>query len=137
MSTETVLAETWLYTTLKADAALTALIGGATAPRIFSAVIPQEAALPAVVFQQMAGEDMLTLNAHRVWSDVTYLVKAVDQVNGFPALDAIAGLIDTALHRASGTGAAACWRERPFAYVEQDGGVQYRHLGGIYRIFAR
>lgn len=139
MSTETVLAETWLYTTLKANATLTALIGGSTTPRIYSAVVPQGAALPAVVFQQMSGEDLLTLNAYRVWSDLVYLVKGIAQAGGFVALDGIAAQIDVSLHRVSGTGVAACYRERPFTYVEPEtaDGQQYRHLGGIYRIKAR
>ena len=140
MSTETVLAETWLYATLKANTTLTALIGGSSAPRIYSAVIPQGAALPAVVFQQMSGEDLLTLNAYRVWSDLVYLVKGIAQAGGFVALDVIAAQIDTALHRTSGTGVASCYRERPFSYVETDeagSGQQFRHLGGIYRIKAR
>jgi len=49
--------------------------------------------------------------------------------------------VDAVLHGASGTATdgtvIACVRERAFEMVEMTDGVQYRHLGGIYRVLAQ
>ena len=41
---EPIAADQWIYSTLKADAALTAVIGGASAPRIYNTQAPQNGA---------------------------------------------------------------------------------------------
>jgi hypothetical protein len=48
--------EAAIYTILKADGTVTALVGGAASPRIYPIGIPQGKSVPAVVYQQIAGD---------------------------------------------------------------------------------
>lgn len=132
---ETARAEDWIFDTLNAAPAVA---GG----RIYQGIAPQgNPTYPYVVYQFQGGADLDTASAARVWADVVYLVKAVTKGSGFGPLVAVADAIDARLHGASGATADAaidaCVREQPFQLSEADGGVNYRHLGGIYRLKVR
>jgi len=83
----------------------------------------------------------MVVNAHRVFSDSAWIVKAVDRDASITTLRSVAGSIDALLHRASGTADGGtvlyCVCEAPFQLTEQIDGILYRHLGGVYRIVAK
>lgn len=141
MPTEIVTAEAWIRSTLLA-ATPPAAIGGPAAPRVYSHIVPAGVSLPAVVYQmQSAEEDLTVINRHRVWASLVYVVKVIAACGAWEDVDAVAAWMDAALHNGSGSYAGgvvcACTRERPFSFVETDGDMQYRHLGGIYRLQVR
>jgi hypothetical protein len=118
-------------------AAAPALAGG----RIYQGVAPQGAAQPFVVFQMLAGTDLMEVGAARVWANLLYLVKVTGQGSSFAALAAIADAIDTRLHKASGVTAdgrvLACVREEPHTMTEITDGQQWRHAGGQFRLYVQ
>ena len=71
---EPVAADQWIYSTLKADSALTALIGGATSPRIYNEQVPQKdgqpvaGVWPCVIYQMQSATDLMWVGPRRVWS---------------------------------------------------------------------
>jgi hypothetical protein len=136
----------WIYDTLKADAALTALIGGSSTPRIYSDVVPQDATFPCVRFDYTAGRDVRggTLASTRIMVSGLYLIRGIAQQKGYGGtLATIADRIDANFRASSGGPAGSdgvvfsAVREEPFRMQENDNGVQWRHLGGIYRIHAQ
>jgi hypothetical protein len=107
--------------------------------RIHSGSAPAGTAQPYVVIQvQSSGNDLYTVGAYRVWADPLFIVKAVAKTGSWSTLTATADAIDAALHDKEGTVSGGtiyeCIRERPFSLIENDEGVEYRHLGGFYRV---
>lgn len=144
MPSEVVTAEAWIRATLIA-ATVPAALGG-SAPRLYSHVAPQGTAYPFVVWQlQAPGDDLAIVNQHRVWADLVYAVQVVGRIGAWDDatvdLGALSAWADGALHNGSGNYSGGivydCTRERPVAFVETDGDIQYRHLGGIYRLHVR
>jgi hypothetical protein len=133
--TQPTAAETWLYSKLSADATLLGLVS----TRIYGYVAPPQTTYPLVIYQYQAGHDVGGVSAVRIMSQEVYVVKAVGRDTSFSTLKPIAKRIDELLHRASGSTAdgqvLACVREQPFRMVEVEDGIEYRYLGGIYRIF--
>lgn len=127
----------WLYTLLSGDTTLTNQIG----QRIYNLQAPQDAALPFVIFGYMQGIDVQGVGTARVMSSVVYQVKAVDEAESFTTAKGIADRLDALVQGASGSVSdgqiLAARREQIIQYVETDVGIQYRHLGGLYRIFAQ
>lgn len=103
--------------------------------------VPEGASFPAVVVGIVPGAD---LNASgrgnpRVWSREIVTARVVDQTSDYWQLQDTAAAIDDAMHGRVGEAVAgflvySCVREGPFAVPEVDGGVEYRSLGGIYRL---
>ena len=58
---EPVAADQWIYSTLKADSTLTALIGGSTSPRIYNEQVPQNGTpiWPCVVYQMQSAVNLM------------------------------------------------------------------------------
>lgn len=135
---ETTLVESWLHTRLSTDAILTSQVSD----RIYAYLAPARAATPFVVFNaQSPGFDVMGVGTARVMLNCLYQVKVVVQDASFaPAKDA-ADRIDTLLHGATGTPPGGqvlgCVREGPLAYAEVSDGIEYRHLGGLYRIWVQ
>jgi hypothetical protein len=133
---EQVTVEHWIYSILAADSTL----HGYVADRIFSHVAPNDATMPYVVMVKSSGNDVRAVDV-RIMTGFSYIVKAVGMGASFVALENIANRLDTLLERKSGVVAGgivlSCIRENPFSEVEIQDGVQYRHLGGIYRINAQ
>ena len=137
---EILAAKQFITAKLTADTAL----GSAVSTRIYDSVAPQGAAWPFVVFQNQSGggNDVAAMGALRIMTDSLFLVKGIEKSSSFMGnLKTIATRIDAALHGTSGTATdgtvIACVRERAFEMIETTDGVQYRHLGGIYRILAQ
>lgn len=129
----------WLNTVLAGDTQLAALVG----TRIYADLAPGGAALPMVVYQMQAANDLMVLGSARVWANAVYIVRGVARSLAYGGnLLTIADRIDTVLHAASGSNVEGtifeCVREREFRMTEvgQDG-EQYRHMGGMYRILAK
>ena len=135
---ETLVAESWLYTVLAADTALAAVVG----TRIYGYLAPPTATMPYVVYQQQAGHDVRGTGPTRIMADMLYVVRGIAETNSFTGnLETIANRIDAVLQAASGTNVrgvvVACVREQPFSLVESTSEGQFRHLGGIYRLWAK
>ena len=134
---ETLVAEQWLYSVLAADSQLAAIVG----TRIYAYVAPQGATMPFVVYQNQAGRDVRGVGPLRLMANLLYVVKVVAQTNSFATLETAANRIDVVLQAASGTNVRgtviACVREQPFSLVESTNEGQFRHLGGIYRLWAK
>lgn len=131
-------AEQWLFSKLNADATLTTALGGAG--RIYTHKIPTGAAFPCIFITALDLRDFLKSGPVRIWSATLYCVRVVGQTASLSPLTTAAGRLDAVLHAASGSVAHGtvwgCVRERPFLLSEQDvGGKEYRHLGGVYRIW--
>lgn len=133
MADETIVADTWLYTTLTGDAALMAEVTG-----VHSTQASQDAELPYVMFEWLAGTDVTYVNGIRVWHSGVWVVKAVDDTSSWTDLQTAAERIDTLLHRQGGSPSGGTvftsTREAPFRASYSDEGVHYRELGGRFRI---
>lgn len=134
---ETVAAEQWLYSVLANDATLTSALG---ASRIYSTVVPPDGVFPCVLFALQDPRDFLKSGPYRVWTTALYVVRVIGQTTSYSPLTTAAARLDALLRAASGTVALGtvwgCVRERPYSTFELDsGGKQYRHLGGIYRVW--
>ena len=134
---ETTRIEQWLYEVLSGDSALAAAVGG----RIYAYLAPPEAGTPFVVFAYQSGADTVAIGMSRVLTAALYQVKVVGTGWSSAPLQPIADRIDAVLQAASGSVVdgqiLGCTREQPISYVEATDGVVYRHLGGLYRIYAR
>ena len=131
---ETWAAEKWLYQTLTTWPGLIPY----TASRWFSHVAPQGTARPYGIFQQQAQSDLRALGAVRIWTNLVYVVYVVHEGGSWDPLDEPAAELDKALHGKSGVVDDArilsSEREAPFALTEIVAGVQFRRLGGRYRL---
>lgn len=123
MANEIAAAENFIYD------ALSGLLSG----RVYSGI--GKAEYPQIIIQvQSPGSDLIVVGGNRVWSDPLFLVKAVDKSKTWGSIATTADAIDAALHNTSGGVVAWCKRESPFSLIEVTDGVQYRHLGGLYRL---
>lgn len=132
---EAVVADRWLASVLAAATASVAPGG------VHSDVAPPGTVGPWVTFGLQDARDVKVVNTARVLTDATYLVKAVGPGSSYAGLEEVADAIDTALSGAAAVVAQGaiiwCERERPVRYRESDNGIEYRHLGGLYRIQVR
>jgi hypothetical protein len=127
-------ATTWLYATLT-----TPPISGAAG--VFEHPAPEATASPWITFGQQAETDLAVIGERRVWADFLFLVRAISKGESSKALESIVDEIDSRLHRASGTTSdgrvVASVREEVFSFAEEDHGVIYKHLGGLYRLLVQ
>lgn len=137
---ETWTADSWLYGVLTGDATLMGLATGG----VYAHNNPTRPTFPYVLFQlQAPGADVRGVGPVRIMTPLVYLVRGITESNSFGgSLKSIADRIDALLQAAHGTAAGgvivACVRERPFALPEAAAdGRQFRHLGGVYRIWAQ
>jgi hypothetical protein len=147
---EPIAADQWIYSTLKADSALTALIGGSTAPRIYNEQVPQDGPAtlyPCIIYQMQSAVDVQIVGPRRFWSNMLYLVRGVHETGSYSgSLLTIAERIDEVLHaKPSPAGPPAtnaygiiwaCVSEQPFRLPEVQNGRNFRHQGRIFRIYA-
>lgn len=132
------IADTWLYNTLSTDGPLAALVGDRISGTLSGNVLPT----PYVTFLCESSVDVTGNAGARISTDNLYAVKAVAQTASWDDVLPIAKRLSTLLHRpgqvmqVTGKGSLTCTRERMIQYPEVDEGVQYRHLGAIYRIRA-
>lgn len=142
---EPVAADQWIYSTLKADATLTALIGGSTSPRIYNEQVPQNGTpiWPCVIYNMQSAVNVMIVGPRQFWASMLFLVRGVHETSSYGGnLLTIAERIDTALH-ATPNGATnaygivwSCVLEQPFRLPEVRDGRNFRHAGAIFRIYA-
>lgn len=123
----------WVIKTLQDDATLDTMVNG-----VYSERIPRGQALPAIRVADMAPGDVNSQNGTRIMVRGFYLVAVVDDVDTWAPLAPIADQIDVVLHRAAGVLSPVrvlqVFREEPYKQHEEEGDVQFRHLGGMYRL---
>jgi len=129
--------EPWLWATLTEDEVLSALVAGH-----FSATLsPDPLPDPYLTFLMQSTRDVVGMSGDTISTDNLYIVKAVARSSSWDEVEAIFSRAHALIHRPnavmqSGSGSLTCVREQIVQYPEIDAGVQYRHLGGIYRIRA-
>lgn len=127
----------WIYEKLANDATLADLVDD----RIYDGIAPEGAAFPYVVYSFQAGADTVVVGAARVLNSGLYLVKAVAETQSYSGPAEIADRIDDLLQAASGAAddglILGANREQPIMYVEVVDTIQFRHVGGLYRIFTQ
>lgn len=134
---ETLVAEAWLQSVLNGDSTLNTAVGG----RIYSYVAPPGATFPHVIYQNQAARDVRGNGPQRIMANMLYTVKVIGETTSFASIEAAANRIDAVLQAVSGSTVrgvvVACVREQPFSLVESTPSGQYRHLGGVYRLWAQ
>lgn len=137
---ESVLTDTWIEATLLANVTVTGHVG--TRVRLDQG--NDDDLYPFIVYQLQSGLDLRVVGPDRVWVDTLYVVKAVAQCDDFGTLAPVAAALDDALTSTTGGTVAdpsgqvfCCVREEPFRLTEVSNGQQFRHLGGIYRLYAQ
>jgi hypothetical protein len=133
--------DTFIYATLKADSTLTALIGGATTPRIYADMAPQGTPLPYIVFSNQSAVDLMGVGPGRVWTNALMWIRAIAETTSYGGtIGTLAERIDVVLQAASGSNSAgyiwACVRERPMRLTEVTDGRTYKQNGHIFRFYA-
>lgn len=135
--------ERWLVATLSGRTELTdLLVGGAES--IHNSQVPTGALgeFPAVVFQHQGSVDVRGNGPATIGITGLWLVKGVVEGRDFGAVSPIAAQIQAAINMQDGSPSGgfvfACTRESRFSMPEHsDDDHDFRHRGGIYRIFAQ
>ncbi|MFN3650094.1 MAG: DUF3168 domain-containing protein [Armatimonadota bacterium] len=139
MANEVQAADRALYEALTGDAAVSGLVGA----RVYASVAPQGAQVPYILFHRQGGLDRVNVGADRVTvSRPVYQVRAVTQSDGYAAADEIADVLDAALMgmqrsvtiRGQLYRVTATYRQEPVRLADVSNGVQWRSVGGIYRV---
>lgn len=124
-----------LYQTLTSTPAITGLL--AASDGVYHQRIPQDAALPAIVFHKQAGTPVWQMSSAHIQNDL-WLVKAVTVGASATVAEDIAAAVDQTLTDATiaitGQHRLAIYRESDVDYPETDGADVYRHCGALYRI---
>lgn len=136
--------EPWLWSTLSTDATLLGLVGGID--HISGTLALEELPLPYAHFSMESSRDIQNHQGGIIAVESIYLVKAVGAGASWDQVRPITARIKTLLHRPNeviqpggslaGLASLTSIRERVIQYAEVTEGVQYRHLGGQYRIRA-
>jgi hypothetical protein len=141
MANETLIADSFLYSTLAGDATITGIVGAYQGrANIHSDVADIEAPYPFIVYSmQSPGQDLIVVGPYRVWAAPLYLVKVVAQARSYGGnLKTVADRIDTLLSfghgAATGGQVVASVRESPWRQSEFTNSKYYRSLGGLYRL---
>jgi len=141
-------ADEFIYAKLKNDSTLLTLIQAVytkygqtvpTDPEIYADTVPPTVTFPYVSFQlRTPWPDTTVANGVRIFARMDYLVKVVDRAQSYADMVPIYNQIDKLLHLATGTVADGVvlftQRMQIFRFPEIDDAIQYRHLGGIYRL---
>jgi hypothetical protein len=132
---ETAQAFNWTVTAMQADSALmAAAIGG-----VWQDYAPIGTAPPFVIVSQQVSNDVLTVNAVRLFTNKLMQIKAIGPAANFAALVTIADRIDALFKSVRDVGLGvggvlSCYREQEISYSELINGAQWSHLGGLYAI---
>lgn len=129
----------WIFSTLSEDPTLMGLIGGLD--HLSGTLSPVPLVPPYVTFLCQSSRDIVGVGGVRISTDNLYMVKAVVQESTWENATEIASRIDYLINRPNSvmtesSGSLSCVRESIIQYPEVEEGLQYRHLGGIYRIRA-
>ena len=125
--------DTWLEGYLEADPTLMGYVNG-----VFSQFVGYtDDAPPLVRFFLVEQDDLMVVNANRIWSELVYQVEAVDRGPDSSTVRAAAQRIDELLHRLQGqTGSTVfvqeVYRRAPLFRRTNEGGREYIYAGGEY-----
>jgi hypothetical protein len=126
--------DTAIYTVLNVESVVNEATGG-----VFNSLAPQDTSPPFVVFQAMSKVDDYFAFTGRGGSAI-YMVKAIDRSPWPKSAGDIDTQIDSVMQDASlsitGHALLSCRRESDIYLVENQDGVIYQHIGGMYRILA-
>lgn len=127
----------WLYSTFSGDLELTNIVG----KRITNGGALGPQATPWLTWDMNSSRDITTANGgHTLWNESLFEIKIVGQGGSYsvvlPAAKRVHALIGKATNLQTPNGVITCRRDRVIRYVELDDNVQFRHLGGIYRVTA-
>lgn len=134
-------AQQYLLTYLGADTTLTGLLGSG----VWLRSVPQSARFPAVKIDRQDANDLHVVGLHRVWADLSFLIRGVVHWTGSGQPDwtdvrAIGDRLDTLLHKHEATTAelqVLAFREESWTDETIEAGDLFLHVGGIYRLRAR
>jgi hypothetical protein len=137
---EEALAQDYLVALLEADAELMATANAVTLS-VRWARLPS----PFVKVDRLSSSDLMVIGLHRIWDDLTFLVRAVHHWEGSGAPDwttvnDLAHRVDTLLHDHEGQTADLeihSFREESFTDALVENGELWLHSGGIYRVRCR
>ena len=126
--------DTALYAVLNVASVTNEATGG-----VYNMVAPDGVEPPFVVFQAMSKVDDYYAYSERGGAAV-YMVKVIDRSIWPKTAGDIDTQIDSVMQDASmsitGHTLISCRREEDIYLVEDQGGVTYQHVGGLYRILA-
>lgn len=117
-----------IYSRLSGDSTLAGLAPGG----VWRGVAPGGAAGTVVVFTQVSASDSYAL-AHRAYTTFTYQIKAITPGTSAAPAWAASQRVEALLTDAA-IGFMECRRQTVISQTEIDGGEQYQHAGGLYRI---
>lgn len=141
---EQAMIDLWIKTRLldpTVQAALDSISTGLGA-KVFPDFAPKDATWPVIIFQcQDPPRDVRGVGTSSVMVDTLYIVKVVAQADSYDDLADPARVLHGALTTSTGDAVGdglvlTSIRENQYSMTEVDEGVQFRHLGGIYRIQA-
>lgn len=136
----------WVVTALQTQELADALgvaTPGDVPPRLWDSPPPPDAALPYVSIVVVEPRDVGAVGLVEVMARAEVTVKAVDQAEAYEEVRDVAVAIHNALQGRSGVPLdgdgtlLSSRRLRAVSYPEQTDGVEYRHLGGTYEVFAQ
>jgi len=132
----------FIVTTLKASSQWVALsLGG-----IHRGKAPVGTVFPCTITAFQGGNDVIYANAVRAFIDALYQIKATGPTDpGFGSSQAVfdlAAAIDDAFGGDKGLKhipvpggyVLSAYRQSPLAYDDDTAGIQYTHIGGLYRV---
>ena len=127
--------DTAVYSVLNVEAVTNEATGG-----VFNGIAPHNTAPPYVVFQAMSKVDEYWNFASGRGGSAIYMVKAIDRSPWPKSAGDIDTQIDSVMQDASlsitSHSLLWCRREEDVYLVEDQEGVIYQHIGGLYRITA-
>ena len=126
--------DTAVYSVLNVEAVVNEATGG-----VFNGLAPQGTAPPYVVFSAMSKMDDYWSYTGR-GAEAVYMIKAISRSAWPKEAGDIDTQVDSVMQDASlsitGFSLLACRREEDIYLVENQDGVIYQHVGGLYRIIA-
>jgi len=126
--------DTAIYSVLNVEAVTNEATGG-----VFNGIAPQGTEPPFVVFQAMSKVDDYFAFTGRGGAAI-YMVKAIDRSiwpKGAGDIDTqIDGVMQDASLSITGHALLMCRRESDIYLAEDQAGVVFQHVGGLYRIIA-
>jgi len=138
--------EQWVENRIKTDPILLTLgivDGNPVASRVYDTHAPASAIFPYIVITSTVPRDTRGVGTTRIMVDILYSIKVVASVSAYTSISAIANRIDALFHGFNGESGAvagsplASVRESALTFNQVEDGREYRHLGGIFRIYTQ
>lgn len=136
---EEVAAQLLLKGALEADATLMGMVNGVSLRSVSTHL-----QTPFVKIDRMDASDLTIIGMHRVWSEITYLVRGITTHQEDPEWSEVAEIadrIENVLSAATINGNTAtiyCVRRlEPFTDETIESGDLFKHAGGIYEMYAQ